>query len=252
MIIIQRGVNRAGEDYISCSLSQLLRGGAGKSLFPRWCSIQSSRCLWWKMFSANSQVICTLNRSLLVYYFSYFLIMGQISFFFFAFQFSSVQSLSCVQLFATPWITARQASLSITNSRSLFKPMSISWWCHPAISSSVIPFSSCPQSLPASGSFPMSQLFTWGGQSIGVSASASVLPVNTQDWSPVGWTGWISLQPKGLSRVFSRATVSLLLLLSGFSRVRLCATPWRQPTRHPHPCDSPGKNTGVGCHFLTW
>ena len=66
-------------------------------------------------------------------------------------------------------------------------------WCHPAISSSVIPFSSCPQSLPASGSIPMSQFFTWGGQSIGVSASASVLPMNTQDWSPLGWTGWISL-----------------------------------------------------------
>ena len=78
-----------------------------------------------------------------------------------------------------------------------------SWWCHPAISSSVIPFSSCPQSLPASGSFPMSQLFAWGGQSIGVSATASVLPMNTQDWSPLGWTGWISLQSKGLSRVFS-------------------------------------------------
>ena len=66
-------------------------------------------------------------------------------------------------------------------------------WCHPAISSSVIPFSSCPQSLPALGSFPTSQLFTWGGQSIRVSASASVLPMNTQDWSPLGWTGWISL-----------------------------------------------------------
>ena len=73
-----------------------------------------------------------------------------------------------------------------------------SQWCHPAISSSVIPFSSCPQSLPASGSFPVSQLFTWGGPRIGVSASASVLPVNTQDWSPLGWTGWISLQSKGL------------------------------------------------------
>ena len=80
-------------------------------------------------------------------------------------------------------------------------------WCHPAISSSVIPFSSCPQSLPASGSFPMSQLFAWGGQSIGVSASAPVLPMNTQDWSPLGWTGWISLHSKGHSRVFSNTTV---------------------------------------------
>ena len=79
--------------------------------------------------------------------------------------------------------------------------------CHPTISSSVIPFSSCPQSLPVSGSFPMSQLFTSGGQSIGVSASASVLPMNTQDWCPLWWTCWISLQSKGLSRVFSNTTV---------------------------------------------
>ena len=82
-----------------------------------------------------------------------------------------------------------------------------SQWCHPAISSSVVPFSSCPQSLSASGSFPMSQLFIWGGQSTGVSASALVLPMNTQDWSPLGWTGWISLQSKGLARVFSSTTV---------------------------------------------
>ena len=80
-------------------------------------------------------------------------------------------------------------------------------WCHLAISSSAIPFSSCPQSFPASGSFPMSQLFVSGGQSIRVSASASVLPMNTKDWSPLGWTGWISLQSKGLSRVFSNTTV---------------------------------------------
>ena len=79
--------------------------------------------------------------------------------------------------------------------------------CYPTISSSVIPFSSCPQSLPASGSFPMSQLFASGGQSIGVSASTSVLPMNTQDWSPLRWTGWISLQSKGLSRVFPNTTV---------------------------------------------
>ena len=84
-------------------------------------------------------------------------------------------------------------------------------WCHPAISSWVIPFSSCPQSLPASESFPVSQLFTWGGQSIGVSALASVLPKNTQDWSPSEWTGWISLQSKGLSRVFSNTTVQICI-----------------------------------------
>ena len=80
-------------------------------------------------------------------------------------------------------------------------------WCHPAISSSVIPFSSCPQSLTASEFFPMSQLFSWGGQSTGVSALASFLPKNTQGWSPLEWTGWISLQSKGLSRVFSNTTV---------------------------------------------
>ena len=86
-------------------------------------------------------------------------------------------------------------------------PCPLSQWCHPTIVSSVIPFSSCPQSFPASGSFPMSQLFTSAGQSIGVSASTSVLPVNTQDWSPLWWTGWISLQSKGLSRVFSNTSV---------------------------------------------
>ena len=82
-----------------------------------------------------------------------------------------------------------------------------SQWCHPAISSSVVPFSSCPQSLPASESFPMSQLFEWGGQSTGVPALASFLPKRSQGWSPLEWTGWISLQSKGLSRVFSNTTV---------------------------------------------
>ena len=86
-------------------------------------------------------------------------------------------------------------------------PCPLSWWCHPTISSSVIPFSSCPQSFPESWSFQMSQLFASGGQNIGVSASASVLLMNTEDWSPLGWTGWISLQSKGLSRVFSNTTV---------------------------------------------
>ena len=83
----------------------------------------------------------------------------------------------------------------------------LSQWCHPTISFSVDPFSSCPQFFPASGSSPMSQFFTWGGQSIGVSASTSVLPMNTQDWFPLAWTGLISLQPKGLSGVFSNTTV---------------------------------------------
>ena len=121
-------------------------------------------------------------------------------------QFSSVQS-PRVWLFVTPWTTALQASLSITNSQSLLKLMSIKsamlsnyliLCCHLLL---------LPSSFPASGSFQTSQLFASGGQSIGVSASTSVLPMNTQDWSPLGWTGWISLQSKGLSRVFSNTTV---------------------------------------------
>ena len=86
-------------------------------------------------------------------------------------------------------------------------PCPLSWWFHLTISSSVIPFSSCPQSFPASGFFQMSQLFTSGGQSIGVSASESVLPMNTQNWSPLWWTGWISTHSKGFPRVFSKTTV---------------------------------------------
>ena len=121
-------------------------------------------------------------------------------------QFSSVQLLSRVQLFMTPWIAARQASLSITNSRSLPKLMSIKSvmpsrhliLCRPLL---LLP------PIPPSGSFPMSQFFAWGNQSTGVSALASVLPKNTQDRSPLEWTGWISLQSKGLSRVFSNTTV---------------------------------------------
>ena len=93
----------------------------------------------------------------------------------------------------------------------------LSRWCHPDLSSSVIPFSSCPQSLPASESFPISQLFTSGGQSTGVWASASVFLMNTQDWSPLGWTGWISLQSKGLSRVFSSTTVQKHQFFLAFS-----------------------------------
>ena len=120
-------------------------------------------------------------------------------------QFSSVQSLSRVRLFATPCTTVHQASLSITRVHP--NPCSLSQWCNPTISSSAVPFSSCPQSFPESGFFQMSQLFTSGGQSIGISASTSVPPTNTQDWSSLGWTDWISLQSKGLSRVFSNTTV---------------------------------------------
>ena len=125
-----------------------------------------------------------------------------------SFQFSSVQSLSHVRLFVTPWTAAHQASLSITNSRSLPKPMSIESvmpsnhliLCHPLLLQ--------PSIFPSIRVFSNeSALFASGGQTIGVSASASVLPMNIQDWFPLGWTGWISLQSKGLSRVFSSTTV---------------------------------------------
>ena len=122
-------------------------------------------------------------------------------------QFSSVQSLSHVRLFATPWIAAHQASLSITNSWSSFRLTSIQSVMPSSRLILFVPFSSCPQSLPASESFPMSQLFTWGGQSTGVSALASFPPKKSQGWSPSEWIGWISLQSKGLSRVFSNTTV---------------------------------------------
>ena len=113
-------------------------------------------------------------------------------------QFSSVQSLSSVQLFATHRPQHARPPCPSPTPGVYSNSCLLSRWCHPAISSSLVPFSSCPQSFPASGSFPMSQLFAWGGQSIGVSASASVLPANTQDCSPLGWTGWISLQSQGL------------------------------------------------------
>ena len=118
-------------------------------------------------------------------------------------QFSSVQLLSHIYLFATLWTAASQACLSITNSfpGAYSNSCPSSQWCHPTVSSSVIPFSSCPQSFPASGSFQMSQ-FSSGGQSIGVSSPASVLPMNIQDWFPLGLTGLIFLLSKGHSRVF--------------------------------------------------
>ena len=123
------------------------------------------------------------------------------------FQLSSVQSLSHVQVFVTPWTAAHQASLSITNSQSLLKLMSLKSVMPSNHLITVVPFSSCLHSFPASRSFQMSQLFPSGGQSTGVSASTSVLPMNIQDWFPLGWTSWISLQSKGLSRVFSNTTV---------------------------------------------
>ena len=119
--------------------------------------------------------------------------------------FSSVQLLSHVRLFATLWTAAHQASLCITSSLSLLRLMSIEL-VMPSNISSCCPFS-CLQSFPASGSFPVSQLFASGGQSIGASASASILPINIQDWFPSGWTGLTSLQSKGLSRAFSNTAV---------------------------------------------
>ena len=123
-------------------------------------------------------------------------------------QFSSVQLVNCDWLFVTPWTAAHQASLSFTSSQSLLKLTSIeSNGCHATNSSTVVPFSSCLQCFPASRSLPMNQFFASSVQSIGVSASASVLPMNIQDWFPIEWTGWISVQSKGLSRVFSNMTV---------------------------------------------
>ena len=122
-------------------------------------------------------------------------------------QFRWVQSLSRVQLFATPWTAARWASLSINNSRGLLKLMYIKSAMPSNHLILCVPFSSHLQSFPASGSFQMSQFFASGGQSTEVSDSASVLPMNIQDWFPLGWPGWISLQSKGLSRVFSNTTV---------------------------------------------
>ena len=120
---------------------------------------------------------------------------------------SSFQSLSPVWLFATPWLQhARPRSPSPTPG-VYSNSCPLSWWYHPTISSSVVPFSSCLQSFPASRSFPVCKLFTSGGQSIEVSDSTSVISMNTQDWSPLGWTGWITLQSKGLSRVFFNTIV---------------------------------------------
>ena len=144
-----------------------------------------------------------------------------------------MQSISRIWLFATPWIPAHQALLLITNSQNYPNSCSSSWWCHPTTSSSVVPLSSCPQSLPASGSFPMSQHYASGGQSIGVSASASVLSMNTQDWYPLGWTSWISLQSKGLSGVFSNTTVQkhqfFGVQLSSQSNSHIHAWPLKKP-----------------------
>ena len=137
-------------------------------------------------------------------------------------QFNSVQSLSHVWLFATSWTAAQQASLPIPIPGACSNSCPSSQWCHPTILSSVVPFSSCLQSFPTSGSFPISQFFSSAAQSIGVSASTSVLPMNTQDWSPLGWTGWISLQSKGLkSLVQHHSSKASILQHSAFFIVQL-------------------------------
>ena len=122
-------------------------------------------------------------------------------------QFTSVQSLSSVWLWDPMdcYMPGHPVHHQLLGFNSNSCPLN--QWCHPPISSCVTPFSSCLQSFPASGSFQMNHLFASGGQSIGISASASVLPINIEDWFPLGWTGWISLQSKGLSRVFSNTTV---------------------------------------------
>ena len=170
-------------------------------------------------------------------------------------KFSSVQSCSHVWLFVTPLTVAQETSLSPT-----LGPYSnscpLSRWCHPTISYSVIPFSSCPQSFPASGSFPISHFFASGGQSIGVPASASVLPMNIQDWLPLGWTGWISLQSKGLSIIFSNVTVQKHQYLSTTTKkVKWVPFLLQQLNGFPSPKAAPqssGKNIGSTQWDPTW
>ena len=143
---------------------------------------------------------CTLYAFLIVMYKLFPYTRGWLSI-------SSVQLLSCVRLFAPHGLEHAKLTCPSRTPGACSNSCPSGWWCHPTTSFSVIPFSSCLQSFPASGSFPTSQFFASGGQSIGVSASTSVLPMNTQDWSLLRWTGWISLQSKGLSRVFSNAKV---------------------------------------------
>ena len=157
---------------------------------------------YWNIFPLNSSVLLFNYLSFCSIVLKIYLASN-----FSKFDFSSVQLLSHIRLFETPWTAAHQASMSVTNSRSSLKLTSIMSVMPYTISSSVVPFSSCIKSFPMSESFLVSQFFASGGQSIGVSASASVLPVNIQDRFSLGWTGWISLLSKGLWRVFSNTTV---------------------------------------------
>ena len=156
----------------------------------RWyCERQGKKRRWWQRTRWLDSITDSMNMDL-----------NKVS----SVQFSSPVVSDCLQHHESQHVRPPYPSLTPGIHSNSFP---LSQWCHPTISSSVIPFFSCPQSLPASGSFPMSQLFAGGGQSVGVSVSASVLPMNTQDWSHLGWTGWISLQSKGLSRVLSNITV---------------------------------------------
>ena len=157
----------------------------------------------WKMPFTICVILCSVNNLPVTWFFLSFF------FYFFIFKRGSVQ-FSC-SVMSNSWQPhesecTRPPCPSPTPRITPNSCASSQWW-HPAISSSVVPFFLCLKSLPASGSFPVNQLFAWGGQSIGVSASVSVLPMNTQAWAPLGWTGWTSLQSKGLSRVFSNTTV---------------------------------------------
>ena len=169
-------------------------------------AFQTWKTFWWNGLKLYICIYIYKHTQTYIYIYVCVYIHIYVYYIYMSMQFSSVQWLSRVWLFATPWTTAGQASLSIIKSQSLPKPVSIEL---------VMPSNHlilcCPlpllPSIPASGSFQMSQLFPLGGQCTGVSASTSVLPRNTQDWSPVGWTGWNSLQSKGLWRVFSNTTV---------------------------------------------
>ena len=174
-------------------------------------------------------------------------------------QFSSIQLLNCVRLFATPWTASRQASLSTTNPRSPPKPMSIELVMPSNHLILCCPFSSCPQSFQASGSFQMSQLFASGGQRTGVSASASVLLMNSQNWSPVGWTGWISSTARVFYKYFLNPGLKknpwFLLFSHLFDQIywQILNVSWLYLSlSHPFPVSSAGKKSACNTEDPSW
>ena len=160
-------------------------------------------CVWWFFFHQTTHQGYHSWELILIYRIMFYCLNAML----YVDVFCSVQSLSRVPLFVTPWTEAHQDRLPCPSPTPRVYSCPLNWWCCPTTSSSVVPFSSCHQSFPASGSSLISQFFASGGQSIGVSVSTSILPMNIQDWFPLGWTGWMSLQSKGLSRVFSNTTV---------------------------------------------